>query len=118
MSALEESERVRKKSPALRRESRGSPRSPALAVQLDSELRLECDQPIADSLFCNSECICRSANLTDTRELNEGGDLIRAEMWKSGHVGNNTSNQFMNLIIYNTVECYVSTVKSVTRPSR
>lgn len=85
MSALQESERVRKKSPALRRESGGSARSAALAVQLHSKLRLECNQPIADSLFCNSERICRRANLTDTRELNEGGNLIGAEMWKSGH---------------------------------
>jgi hypothetical protein len=76
---------MRQKAAALRRQRRRAARPSALAIQLHAQLRLESHEPIAHSLFCDAKSIRGGADLTNTREFNERGNLIRTEMGKSGH---------------------------------
>ena len=82
---FEKRQRVREKAASLLGENGRPPRTTALAIELDAQLRFERQQPVADALFGDPENAGGAPNLAVPRQLDERGDLVGAEVRQRRH---------------------------------
>lgn len=76
VGSFQERERVRQEASACLRENRQSARPTDLSIQLDTYLRFEREQSIAQPLLSDRQDAGRGPELTMARYLDERGDLV------------------------------------------
>ena len=77
---LQEGERMREEAPAGVSDERRSARPANLAIELDVELRLEREEPVAQSLLGDAQHGGGGADLAVPGDLHEGSHLVGAEV--------------------------------------
>jgi hypothetical protein len=85
MSALQERKGVGKKAPTLVCQNSGETRPAALAIQLDTELTLQRNESVPDSLFGDAKGLRGRTDLAAPRQFHKCGDLVRTEVGQAGH---------------------------------
>ena len=90
--AIEEGQGMRQEALPLRRQHRCPARAPRLAVELHAQLGLQRHQAVAYPLLGDGQRIRGGADLPLARQLDEGGDLVGAEVRQAGHAPSYTEN--------------------------